>query len=347
MRLIGIGTGMGLSVLLACVVSSASAETPVHLHIAVAPRGPVDAATRWLETLKPIPFASLKLQSATTVLQPSIEEVGQGASLRLNVVGVVTARNELQLPGGTFRPGDRAAITAWLAKIRGQRSRGSEPRGEFGLTDREQRELTDQLSRPVDLLTRDRPTVEVLGQLQRLSRVPIDIAPEAVATTLSDTPVRDELSGVSQGTAMAALLRPLGLVLVPSRSEAGESQLRIEAAKDIPSAWPVGRPTQQPPPKVHPKLFELLPVEIREIPLERALAALQTRLEIPFLIDYQQVAAQQIDLRQKVSLEASKASYHRVLSQLLFQAKLKMELRVDDAQRPFLWIAPLKPSRVR
>jgi len=32
--------------------------------------------------------------------------------------------------------------------------------------------------------------------------------------------------------------------------------------------------------------------------------------------------------------------YSRILKQVLFQAKLKYEVRLDEAERPFLWVSP-------
>jgi hypothetical protein len=40
----------------------------------------------------------------------------------------------------------------------------------------------------------------------------------------------------------------------------------------------------------------------------------------------------------------ARSYYKKVLSRVLFQAKMKCELRVDEAGTPFLWISPLKGS---
>ena len=37
-------------------------------------------------------------------------------------------------------------------------------------------------------------------------------------------------------------------------------------------------------------------------------------------------------------------SYSQVLRKILSQAKLRYELRVDDADKPFLWITTVKPA---
>ena len=39
-------------------------------------------------------------------------------------------------------------------------------------------------------------------------------------------------------------------------------------------------------------------------------------------------------------------SYSQALRRVLSQAKLKYELRVDEADKPFLWITTIKPAEV-
>jgi hypothetical protein len=334
-------TILSLALSLILIQPLRSAEPEVHLQVIVAPRGPVDGTARWLETLKPLPFASLKLQSSQVATQPSIDQVDQGGSRRLNVIGVLTTRNELHLPGGRFRAGDRPGVAAWLTKLQSQPAAGEESRGQFGLTDRQRFELTHQLATRTDMATQGKTAAEVIDAIRRESRINIEIAPAATTALLKQQEVRDELSGVSHGTALAALLRSHDLALVPRIDDAGQLQITIDVTPDADESWPVGRPGKLPPPKTCPKLFETLPVEIQDIPLERALTAIQQRLEIPFLMDHRAIAVQQIELRQKVSIPPGKTTYFRVLTQLLFQARLKMELRVDENKRPLLWIEPI------
>ena len=50
----------------------------------------------------------------------------------------------------------------------------------------------------------------------------------------------------------------------------------------------------------------------------------------------------------RVRFPAKRTFYKRVLDQVLFQARLEAELRVDDANRPFIWVttigAPQRPD---
>ena len=65
---------------------------------------------------------------------------------------------------------------------------------------------------------------------------------------------------------------------------------------------------------------------------ERVLSELARRREL---------AREQIDVTAvNVSFPKKRVQYLRVLDQVLFQAKLKSEARLDEAGKPFLWISP-------
>jgi hypothetical protein len=44
----------------------------------------------------------------------------------------------------------------------------------------------------------------------------------------------------------------------------------------------------------------------------------------------------------KVSTKKARRTYASVVDEILYQAKLKAELRMDEAEKPFLWITTLK-----
>ncbi len=70
------------------------------------------------------------------------------------------------------------------------------------------------------------------------------------------------------------------------------------------------------------------------------MGAIQKRLEAPVLYDHNSLARSGIDIANKqVSLPATNTYYKEILDQLLKQASLKSEIRVDEAGRPFLWIS--------
>jgi hypothetical protein len=149
---------------------------------------------------------------------------------------------------------------------------------------------------------------------------------------------------MSQGTALAAMLRPLGLGFAPQREIGGKVSLKIAPQKDLTELWPVGWTDDEKAKDLAPDLFKFLNVEIADTPLTEAMAAIQGRLDFPFFYDHNNLARDRIEPSQvRVSLPAGRTYYNKILRQLLFQAKLKADLRADEAGKPFLWITTIKP----
>jgi hypothetical protein len=59
------------------------------------------------------------------------------------------------------------------------------------------------------------------------------------------------------------------------------------------------------------------------------------------LLDHNALARGSVNMNKKVTLSEPNTFYARALDRLLFQAKLKYEVRVDEAEKPLLWITTL------
>ncbi len=151
----------------------------------------------------------------------------------------------------------------------------------------------------------------------------------------------DELNGMSAGTSLAAALRPIGLVLAPEKPRGGKVRLAISDVREVEESWPVGWPPQETPKQIAPKLYEYLTIEIQETALSEAINAIQGRVDTRFLYDHNGIAREKIDVTSvNVSYPKKRVQYLRVLEQVLFQAGLKSEVRLDEAGKAFLWISP-------
>ena len=60
------------------------------------------------------------------------------------------------------------------------------------------------------------------------------------------------------------------------------------------------------------------------------------------LWDHNALAKHAVDVQTKVSFAPKKTFYKKIIDDLLYQAMLRSELRVDDADKPFLWITTIK-----
>lgn len=127
--------------------------------------------------------------------------------------------------------------------------------------------------------------------------------------------------------------------MAPAVNADGTLRIDIVDGRTAKEQWPVGWKTDVPERDSLPKLFESLPVEIVDSPLSNTLDAIEKRLGVPMLLDYNVVAAKKIVPEEiKVSFPAKRSFYKRVLDRVLFQAGLQAEVRLDDADHPFIWL---------
>ena len=329
----------------AVVPTTAWAAPRVELELITEPGFPPTGTHQWLALLKDLNLGSLRIRAARPGDRVEIRQRGSGDSIIYHVTGLLTRRNALRLPGAEFRYGDRAGIARWVARLKeGGQAGLSEGPAAFGLTPSELVAVHEALSAPVAFSTKGQRSFDAIKRIADGLALSFAADAAAIAKMAVDEPVRDELQGLSAGTAVAAILRPLGLAMVPQKQSAGEVKLRIMDTGRAPEFWPVGWPPEKPPREVLPELFKFLPVEIENEPLAKVLEIIGARIKAPILYDYNSLARRGIDpAKVNVSHPAKRTYYKRIIDRLVNQAKLKSDLRVDEAGKPFLWISSLLP----
>ena len=171
--------------------------------------------------------------------------------------------------------------------------------------------------------------------------VPFVLDSSARAAVNGNELVSDELKGLSTGTALAAVVRPLGLVIEPKREQGKQLEVQLRDTRQGKENWPIGWPLERVPVAVAPTLFEKIPLEIRNFPLSAVLNAIEKKSGVNFLIDYNTLARKDIDLATtKVTLVDEKVALLVAVSNALKQSKprLSCEIRMDENAKPFLWI---------
>jgi hypothetical protein len=84
-------------------------------------------------------------------------------------------------------------------------------------------------------------------------------------------------------------------------------------------------------------------VEIDGVSVAETVTSVAPRFDVPILYDRLALEIHGIDpAKVQASLPAKRTSYSLLLQKVLFQARLKYELRVDDAGKPFIWITTVK-----
>jgi hypothetical protein len=325
-----------------CVSGVAQAEPRVEFELVTESGFQQQNARAWLKILGEL-GVGVRIRETTGGEPVKVANVGTEASPHYNVVGVLTSNNQLVLKGGRFSAQDRAGISRWIAKLKDVGAHELTAKtGAFGLTAKQFAALHESLATKVTASTKDEPSRVVFERLTSGLGLQLSVDSEARAA-LTDDKVLDELQGVSSGTAIAAILRPLGLVLVPEKGAGNSVRLRVADSRSVKENWPIGWPPTKPPKETLPDFYKFLNVEIGETPLAEAISAIQGRLKVPMIIDQNSLARNRIDLATtKVSLPKMNTYYQRILDRLLNQAKMKAELRIDEADQPFVWITTLK-----
>ena len=322
--------------------TSAVAAPPVSFELLTDTGFPVTGAQRWIDAMKDLDHAGLRIRGGRPGDKTEVVNRGTESSPRYHVVGILTANNQLALPYGKFSLSDRAGITKWIEKLQEGGIDGlSTKKAAFGLTGEELVDFDSRLSPPINFETKGQRAGDVARKIVQSLAIETHVTAGARRAFASNESLFDELNGLSAGTALAATIRPLGLVLSPEKPRGGKVRLVISDVREVDASWPIGWPPQGTARQAAPKLYEYLTVEIKDTALSEAITAIQGKVEVPFLFDHNGMAREQIDVTAvNVSYPKKRVQYLRVLDQILFQAGLKSEVRLDEASQPFLWISP-------
>jgi hypothetical protein len=330
--------------LLAVIGNGASAaDGRIDLELVTVGEFPNEQTRDWLAMLQKLKLDGIRIHAGTEDDVPEIATEGSEKSPTYRVKGLLTPGGNLILKGAKFKLGDRTAIGSWMDKLKqgGEEGLTAKP-GAFGLLPKQLAAVHEALAGPVVFSTAGGAPKDMIDKLASKLSLNVSLDSSADAALRSAEPFPDELLGISSGTSLAAILRPSGLVFVPVKGKGDSVELKITDSRSVEKSWPVGWSSDKGKGQLLPDLFKTLNVEIADTPLEESMAAIQKRVNVPFLLDQNSLARQRVDLKKKLSLPKANLSYARILDKLLTQVKCKIEVRLDEADKPFVWVTTLK-----
>lgn len=338
-----------LAVAAGITVTTASAGPPIEIASQAAAHG--TAPRQWLQRLAEAGGGSTRLVGARGSEKPRMETLGQKANGEplLKVYAVLTRDNLLLLPGPTsslrFRLSDRAKLADYFKRLGAEGADGvTAQRGKHGLTEAEFTDLFTRLKTPLGPIQDTDSLQRIVQTASRLARVKIEID-ASIASVLAATPEDPApLGRLATGTALAVVLREKGLALEPTKPLGKPARLRVVPAVEAEEPWPVGYDPEGSPTQTAPALMEFLTVEIEGYTLTEALDAIAPRLTwndgpLPLVWDRFAMRRDAIDpATVQVRFPSRRTFYKKLLNQLVIQARLKLDLRVDEAGTPFLYL---------
>ena len=315
----------------------------VEIEISGNLQGQVGATQEWIELLNLVGANRVRAKSSRDEARSAIDEVESADSTTIIVQGALTPARTLLMAGETYTLRDRAAISEFVRELKDDGLDTTlADKLAFGLTAKQLVGVHTQFSSIVDVKTKGTSTGAVVAKLIQDTKLEFVISSGARRALGSSETVAEELSGLSAGTAVAAAVRPLGLVLEPRRKQGEEVKIYLIETRESTEVWPVGWPIEQPLFQVAPKMFEKTKLQINNVSLQTVLDALERRLEIPFLYDHNALARAEIETTTaKVTLNNEKIGYMVALRKMLGQTRPRLipELRADEMGKPFLWIS--------
>lgn len=331
-----------------CSTDTIAQERYIELQIVSRAGGELGVQHELMQMLAEVGADRVTTKSTTGNARTNVVESESNGTTHILVTGILDGRT-LKLPGGRYSLRDEDRIKDYIQKLRDD---GAEvtlaDKQAFGLTGPQLVSVFEELGSAVQIETKGQPTNQVIQELAAGVRSEIDITRRA-RRMLDKTPVVEEFRGLSTGTAMAGMLRPLGLVVTPYREQGRAIRFRISASTEADEHWPVGWPIEEAPIKAEPKVFERLDdVSIQNFSLQDTLDAIEARVGVPFLYDQNGIARAGVELSDvKVTLVRKRMQYFLVLEKILAQSRprLTVEIRKDENGKSFLWISPLSPTR--
>ena len=325
---------------------AAPQDKPVIVTLEIHPekRGTLTSVQEWMQKLQKV-GANRVTTALGGAASASVKENETDRAISIRVTGFLE-RGKLVLPGGKFTIREMGKIKNLISGFRkdGAEVTLSEKKA-FGLTAKQLVWLHSQLNVKVKNPTKDRKLSDIIAELRKPleqeSQVPLVI--DSSARRIIDTAkATEELQGLSTGTTLAAILRPHGMVLEPVHVKANQIELHIKTTQQSEEHWPVGWPLQDSPVRVEPKMFQKMPIKIKNFPLDKVMAAVQKRADVHFLYDQNSLARKGIEMNKiKVDLDERNAALAVVVSRLLGQTKPRMssEMRMDENGKGFLWLS--------
>lgn len=319
------------------------AGPPVEITSLAGPHG--TAPQQWLQRLDEAGAGSTRLVF-NGAAEPRLDDLGASPSGTplVKIHAVLNRDGVLVLPGANgperFRLSDRAKLKTYFERLSSEgASAVTVPRGKYGLTEAEFTDLFTRLQAPLPKLPAGATLADAIAAAKQAARISIE-ADSSVREVLKTKAVAaNSTAGLTSGTALSAILRPEGLAIAGDRAG-----LRVVAARDAKDPWPVGYEPEGTPTQTAPGLMEFLTVEVEGYTFAEALEAIGPRVKwkerpLPIVWDYFAMRRDAIDpATAEVRFPRRRTFYKSLLDKLASQARLKLDLRVDEAGTPFLWL---------
>jgi len=274
--------------------------------------------------------------------RPEVTELKRGRLRLVKAVGNLKRDGSIQFPDRVFRLSDAAKLKEWINELTVYGAQGSvEGKPGFGLSRSQFEMVFRTLGEPVTGQFEGIAFDEALRQIAMPPALPVRLTRDGEVLLTKSPPQAMSaagLSGLSRGTVLAIVLNHAGLGFHPGRTPAGTLEVVASPVREDAARWPVGWPLTRAPLHIAPKIVQIVPVELDDVPLSDVLSAVSSATGIPILVDEWRISRAGVDLEKlRVTQPLKKMTWSGFLDRVTFP-KLMREILVDENGTPFVWI---------
>lgn len=284
-----------------------------------------------------------------------VEQFIYGTIRRVKVTGQIDRAGNIVLPERTFRPGDTEKLKEWIKELQLYGAQGA-PEGQplWGLKKAAFKKLYDELAKTVGRNTSGLSLTESIRLLELPEEYPLRFtaATREHLSSLQEQqkllPVKHDLRQFAKGTALAMILRGYSLSFSPRRMPDESIELDIEPYDHSKKSWPIG---WDPAPlglkrlSLAKKMYQATVIEIHDLPVSKLIPKVRSETELDVFIDPLAISEAGLNLDQLiVNFPRKRTSWSLCLRTVLAQVKLVQKLRVDENNRPFIWVTQFQPQ---
>lgn len=285
--------------------------------------------------------------------QLQLTETKRGPLRTVLLVGQIDRRGTLIFPGKTFQTGDEKQLKDWLEELQAYGAQGN-PSGQprWGLSTEQFQGLFASLAQEVETDVKGQPLVDVVRSFGFGIDVPLrvdDSVAEKWKSAAAPMAALQDVRGLSRGSALAVLLNDHDLCARPLRTPSGSIDLVVLDKAVTPDPWPLG---WEPRPDVQrsdyaPALFAFGPIGFLDRPITEILDDARLQTGCGMVIDLPGAAKKEVDLaRRTFGLPQKNTAWILVLQSALTGTSLVPHIRIDEAGRGFVLVAPFESRTI-
>lgn len=325
-------------------------KTSISVMLLMQNAGSSLAAQEWGRIFRDL-NVSVQTRRSSVDDKPDIEENVRGTFRQVRLVGVLDRKGEIQFPGHRFARKDLGKLKEWLNELKTYGAQGSpDSKPLWGLSADQFKVVFAELSQPAPVNVEGLPLKEAISKLDfpDTLRIRFTVAAEKLLSEkFKDEKIVTDLDKLAKGTVLAIALKQYELAFYPSRTPSAALELVIAPWDETPNSWPIGWELKESRQKTAPRYFQLIPVELNEVPLRDVLMAASKASGIPMILDEYAIRKQQID-PDKISVTYPKrrTTWGILIRNAIGKHRLTRKLVIDEQGKPFIWITVFSPRAI-